>query len=82
MCRTMKESASAHPSTAIRDAREKLGLSREGLAFKAGVSLRSIERIESGETEPRRATLAVIETALKQAQDEDRQPAETPKAAA
>jgi predicted transcriptional regulator len=70
----MKESASPHPSSAIRDARERLGLSREGLAFKAGVSLRSIERIESGETEPRRSTLAVIESALKKAAADSEQP--------
>ncbi len=44
--------------------REALGLSREGLAYKAGVALRTIERIEAGESEPRRATLTVMKQAL------------------
>lgn len=48
----------------IRESREDIGLSRIGLAYKAGVDLRTIERIESGEVTPRRATLAVIEAAL------------------
>lgn len=48
----------------IREAREAVGLSREGLAYKAGVALRTIERIESGEVSPRRATLVVIRQAL------------------
>ena len=53
-----------HPGSRIRDERERQGLSREGLAFKAGVSLRSIERIEGGDTVPRRATLSVLLDAL------------------
>lgn len=53
--------ASDHP---VRQAREAAGLSREGLAFKAGVSLRALERIEAGQVTPRRATLRAIATVL------------------
>lgn len=48
----------------IQERREALGLSREGLAYKAGLALRTVERIERGEAEPRRATVAVIERAF------------------
>lgn len=48
----------------IRERREGLGLSREGLAYKSAVSARTIERLENSEVEPRRATLAMIEQAL------------------
>lgn len=51
----------------IRKSREAIGLSRIGLAYKAEVDLRTIERIETGEVEPRRSTLAVIEAALTEA---------------
>lgn len=48
----------------LRERREALGLSREGLAYKAGVSHKTLERIEAGMVMPRRATLTVIEQAL------------------
>ncbi|MDQ3935358.1 MAG: helix-turn-helix domain-containing protein [Actinomycetota bacterium] len=48
----------------IRSEREAQGLSIEGLSFKAGVSYKTIERIEAGGSEPRRATLKVIADAL------------------
>ena len=48
----------------IRRHREAVGLSREGLAYKAGLSIKTIERIEGGKNEPRRATLAVISRVL------------------
>lgn len=47
-------------SERIREARLAARLSPEGLAFKAGVSLKTVERIETGVTVPRRATLRVI----------------------
>jgi transcriptional regulator with XRE-family HTH domain len=54
--------AALHP---IRVAREAQDLSREGLAFKAGVSFKAIERIETGRTKtPHRATLQAIAAAL------------------
>lgn len=53
-----------HPGIEIRERREAIGLSREGLAYKSGVSLKTIERIERGDVEPRRATAAVIDSAL------------------
>jgi transcriptional regulator with XRE-family HTH domain len=51
------------PST-LRAARERHGLSREGLAFKAGVSIKTIERAEFGVGIPRRATQKVIADVL------------------
>lgn len=48
----------------IQARREALGLSREGLAYKAGIAHKTVERIEAGQSIPRRATLAVIEQAL------------------
>lgn len=42
-------------------------MSIEELAFKAGVSYKTIERVEAGESIPRRATLAVIELAFTEA---------------
>lgn len=53
-----------HPGDEIRARREAIKLSREGLAYKSGVALKTIERIERGENEPRRATLSVIQDAL------------------
>lgn len=53
-----------HVNSPIRLAREAASLSREGLADRAGVSLRTLERIEAGESTPRRATVAVIAQAL------------------
>lgn len=53
----------------IQAAREKLGLSREGLAYKSGTALRTIVRIERGESKPRRATMMTIEAALKGASE-------------
>lgn len=48
----------------IMERREALGLSREGLAYKAGIALRTVERIEAGEAKPQRSTLTVIRLAL------------------
>ena len=48
----------------LRHARLAAGMSPEELAFRAGVSMRTIERIENGEAEPRRATRKVIADAL------------------
>jgi predicted transcriptional regulator len=48
----------------IREARKAIGLSKEGLAYKAGVALSTIERIEAGKVTPRRATLSVIRAVL------------------
>jgi transcriptional regulator with XRE-family HTH domain len=54
-------------ATAVRARREALGMSREGLADRAGVSFKTITRIESGEVTPRPATLRVIELAFEAA---------------
>lgn len=48
----------------VKQARDALGLSAEGLAFKAGVSIRTVTRLEADEVVPRRATLRVITDAL------------------
>lgn len=50
--------------TSVRTAREALGLSREGLAYKAGVSVRTVERWETGQYMPRRATRKVVADVL------------------
>jgi ribosome-binding protein aMBF1 (putative translation factor) len=60
----MADDCSADPSKGIRAAREAADLSREWLAAKAGVSLRTIERIEAGDVAPQRSTLAAIEAVL------------------
>ena len=57
-------STPTHPGAQIKERRTALGLSHEGLAYKAGVSARTIARLESEENIPRRATLRVIEAAL------------------
>lgn len=44
----------------VQRAREAAGMSRELLAGKAGVALKTVERIERGEGTPRRSTLACI----------------------
>lgn len=54
----------------LRERREALGLSREGLAYKAGISYKTIERIEAGVSMPRRATLAVITQAFDETEEE------------
>jgi transcriptional regulator with XRE-family HTH domain len=51
----------------LRRDREALNLTREDLASRAGVSYKTIERIEAGAGAPRRATVFVIEQALKEA---------------
>ena len=48
----------------LRAAREAAGMSPEELAFRAGVSLRTIERIEREGVSPRRATVTVLAMAL------------------
>lgn len=48
----------------IQREREALGLTREGLAHYADVSLRAVQRIEQGECVPQRSTLAAIDRAL------------------
>jgi predicted transcriptional regulator len=53
----------------IRDQREALGLPIEGLAYLAGVSYKTLERIEAGLAKPHRATLTVIERALELEQE-------------
>jgi DNA-binding XRE family transcriptional regulator len=51
-----------HPVAA---ARKRMNLSREGLAFKAHVSMKTIERIETGRpTQPHRATQNAIADVL------------------
>jgi transcriptional regulator with XRE-family HTH domain len=45
----------------LRAARKQAGLSPEALAFKAGVSVKTLERLEGpGDVTPRRATARMI----------------------
>lgn len=61
----MNRHSSEHPGEKIQAAREAMGLSRIGLAYKAGVDLRTIARIEGGEVRfPHRATLKAIFSVL------------------
>lgn len=46
--------------TKIKDLRKKKGLSQEALAESAKVNLRTIQRIEKGESDPRGKTLSLI----------------------
>ena len=65
VCPAMNRQSSANLlGPKIQQSREAVGLSRIGLAYKAGVDLRTIERIEAGKVNPRPATLVVIEQAL------------------
>ena len=48
----------------IKELRESKGLSQEELSEKAGVSLRTIQRIENGESVPRGSTLRTITSSL------------------
>ena len=48
----------------ILEIRKRKGLSQEELAEMAGISLRTLQRIEKGETEPRGYTLKSICQAL------------------
>lgn len=62
-----------HPLRVVRLAR---GMSTMEVAFRAGVNLRTVERIEAGEiASPRRSTLKVIADALG-CEPEDLQPTE------
>ncbi|WP_167614134.1 helix-turn-helix domain-containing protein [Maribellus sediminis] len=48
----------------IKELRNRKGISQELLAEKSGVSLRTVQRIENGETEPRGDTLVRLAEAL------------------
>lgn len=50
-----------HP---VRAAREAIGLTREGLAFRTGLTVRTIERVEGGHVDPHRVTRRAIAAAL------------------
>lgn len=61
----MKDITPSHDVPPLVAARRAKGLSREGLAFKARVSFKTIERLEKGETEtPRRLTGEAIAAVL------------------
>ena len=54
----------------IKELRNRKGFSQEELSEKAGLSLRTIQRIENGETEPRGDTLKRIAVAFEVSSDE------------
>lgn len=54
----------------IKDLRNRNGFSQEELAEKTGLSLRTIQRIENGETEPRGDSLKRIATTFGVTPDE------------
>jgi len=51
-------------ATRIKELRLQNGFSQEGLAEKSGLSLRTVQRIESGETEPREDSLKKLADVL------------------
>lgn len=55
----------------LRKQREDRGMSVEELAYRAGVSYKTIARIESGESQPRRATATCIQRAIDEHEPED-----------
>ncbi|MFT5749811.1 MAG: transcriptional regulator with XRE-family HTH domain [Ancylomarina sp.] len=54
----------------VKELRKRKGLSQEGLTENSGLSLRTIQRIENGETDPTGETLRRIASALKVNPDE------------
>lgn len=48
----------------VRAARDAKGVTREWLAFKTGLTVRTIERIEGGHVDPQRVTRRAIAAAL------------------
>lgn len=54
----------------VRESRIKQGLSQEELAFKAGLSLRTVQRIENGESVPRGDTLKRLSITLQISPDD------------
>jgi len=57
-------------SKKVKELRSRKGLSQEQLAENSGLSLRTIQRIENGETEPRGETLKRLMNALEVAPDD------------
>ncbi len=57
-------------SKRVKELRSRKGLSQEQLAEISGLSLRTIQRIENGETEPRGETLKRLMKALEVAPDD------------
>ena len=57
-------------SKKVRDIRSRKGMSQEVLAENSGLSLRTIQRIENGETEPRGDSLKRLSDALEVNPDE------------
>lgn len=57
-------------SKRVRELRSRKGLSQEQLAENSGLSLRTIQRIENGETEPRGETLKRLMNVLEVAPDD------------
>lgn len=51
-------------ATAVRQLREDRGLTREALAFRAGLTISSLARIELGQASPGWDTIRLIATAL------------------
>ena len=67
--RKMKMSKS-ELSKRVKELRSRKGLSQEQLAENSGLSLRTIQRIENGETEPRGETLKRLMNALEVTPDD------------
>ena len=59
-----------HLATRIKELRDQKGMSQEILAEESGLSLRTIQRIENGETNPTGDTLKRLSSALNVNPDE------------
>ncbi len=54
----------------VKELRKARGMTQEGLAYKAGVSLRTVTNVEGGTRCPTRATLKALAEALEVRPDE------------
>ena len=60
----MNKTPAFHFGQLIRQSREAAGISQRALAQKVGLDVSYINRLESGERRPRRATLLKLASAL------------------
>ncbi len=51
---------SGHLREFLKELREKLGLSQEGVAIKAGLGVKQVGRLERGENDPRFSTFLLM----------------------
>jgi len=62
--RPLPKSVASGLATALREHRADLGVTQEGLASRAGVSVQMVRRLEAGTANPTLGTLHAVATAL------------------